>query len=75
MSDNELFKIPEEALKKIRTQKEFEDFFQQLYKQGVEALLQAEINEHLGYPKVSIRSATYFANGRIRLSSPTKNQC
>ena len=51
MSDNELFKIPEEALKKIRTQKEFEDFFQQLYKQGVEALLKAEINEHLGYPK------------------------
>lgn len=51
MSDNDLFKIPEEALKKIRTQKEFEDFFQQLYKQGVEALLNAEINEHLGYPK------------------------
>ena len=24
---------------------------------------------------VSIRSATYFANGRIRLSSPAKNQC
>jgi len=24
---------------------------------------------------VSIRSATYFANGGIRLSSPTKNQC
>jgi len=51
MSDNDLFKIPEEVLKKIRTQKEFEDYFQQLYKQGVEALLKAEINEHLGYPK------------------------
>ncbi len=24
---------------------------------------------------VSIRPATYFANGRIRLSSPAKNQC
>ncbi len=51
MSDNELFKIPEEALKKIRTQEEFEDFIQRLYKQGVAALLKAEINEHLGYPK------------------------
>ena len=39
MIDNELFKVPEEALKKIRTQKEFEAFFQELYKQGVEALL------------------------------------
>ena len=43
MSDNELFKIPEEALKKIKTQAEFEDFIQRLYKQGVEALLKAEI--------------------------------
>ena len=51
MSDNELFKIPEEALKKIKTQEEFEDFIQRLYKQGVEALLKAEIKEHLGYPK------------------------
>jgi putative transposase len=51
MSDNELFKIPEEALKKIKTQAEFEDFIQRLYKQGVEALLKAEIKEHLGYSK------------------------
>lgn len=41
MSDNELFKIPEEALKKIKTQEEFEDYIQRLYKQGVEALLKA----------------------------------
>lgn len=51
MSENELFKIPEEALKKIKTQEEFESFIQELYKQGVEALLKAEIKEHLGYPK------------------------
>jgi len=51
MSDNELFKIPEEALKKIKTQEEFEDYIQRLYKHGVEALLKAEIKEHLGYPK------------------------
>jgi putative transposase len=51
MSDNELFKIPEEALKKIKSQEEFEEFIQRLYKQGVESLLKAEINEHLVYPK------------------------
>jgi putative transposase len=51
MSENELFKIPEEVLKKIKTQEEFESYFQELYKQGVEALLKAEIGEHLGYPK------------------------
>ena len=50
-NENELFKIPEEALKKIRTQEEFEDYFQTLYKKGVEALLNAEIKEHLGYSK------------------------
>lgn len=51
MSENELFKIPEEALKKIKSQEEFEEFIQRLYKQGLEALLKAEINEHLGYDK------------------------
>jgi len=51
MNENELFKIPEEALKKIKTQEEFESYFQELYKQGVEALLKAEISDHLGYPK------------------------
>ena len=51
-NENELFNIPEEALKKIRTQEEFEDYFQTLYKKGVEALLKAEIiKEHLGYSK------------------------
>jgi putative transposase len=51
MSEKDLFKIPEEALKKIKTREEFESYFQELYKQGVEALLKAEIDEHLGYPK------------------------
>jgi putative transposase len=53
MNNEEKFKIPEEALKKIKTQAEFESFIQELYKQGVEALLKAEMHEHLGYPKHS----------------------
>ena len=51
MSEKDLFRIPEEALKKIRTREEFESYFQELYKQGIESLLKAEIDEHLGYPK------------------------
>lgn len=53
MNNEEKFKIPEDALKKIKTQAEFESFIQELYKQGVEALLKAEMHEHLGYPKHS----------------------
>jgi putative transposase len=51
MKDDELFKIPEEALRKIKTHKEFDDYFQELYKQGIQAFLKAEIDEHLGYAK------------------------
>lgn len=58
MNDDEKFKIPEEALKKIKTQAEFESFFQELYNQGVEALLKAEINKHLGYPSILHRVKT-----------------
>ena len=51
MKDDELFKIPEEALRKIKTHKEFDDYFQELYKQGIQTFLKAEIDEHLGYSK------------------------
>lgn len=51
MKDDELFKIPEEALRKIKTHKEFDDYFQELYKQGIQAFLKAEIDEHLGYAR------------------------
>ena len=45
------FKIPEEALKKIKSQSELDDFFSDLYKQAVEGMLKAEMKEHLGYEK------------------------
>jgi len=51
MKDDELFKIPEEALRKIKSLKEYDDYFHELYKQGIEAMLKAEMGEHLGYPK------------------------
>jgi putative transposase len=73
MSENELFKIPEEVLKKIKTQEEFESYFQELYKQGVEALLKAEIGEHLGYPKhdASGKNSGNSRNGASRKTLKT----
>ncbi len=45
------FKIPDEALKKIKSQSELDDFFSDLYKQAVEGILKAEMKVHLGYEK------------------------
>ena len=45
------FQIPEEALSKIKSQSELDDFFSDLYKQAVEGMLKAELNDHLGYEK------------------------
>lgn len=51
MKDEPLFQIPEEDLKKIKTFKEYDDYFHTLYKQGIQALLKAEMEQHLGYSK------------------------
>jgi len=45
------FQIPDEALRKIKSQTELDDFFHGLYKQAVEGMLKAEMDEHLGYQK------------------------
>ena len=50
-NENDEFQIPPEALKKIKSQAELDDFFHGLYKQAVEGMLRAEMDEHLGYPK------------------------
>jgi len=49
--EKDKFKIPEEALSKIKSKEELEDFFHDLYKQAVEGMLKAEMDEHLGYRK------------------------
>jgi transposase-like protein len=49
------FQIPEEALKKIKSQAELDEFFHGLYKQAVEGMLKAEMDDHLGYQKHQIK--------------------
>ena len=45
------FQIPEETLRKIKSQGELDNFLHGLYKQAIEGMLKAEMNENLRYPK------------------------
>jgi putative transposase len=51
MEEEKEFSIPDDALKKIKTQAELDDFFHKLYKQAIENMLKAEMDDHLGYKK------------------------
>jgi transposase-like protein len=57
------FQIPEEALRKIKSQSELDDFFHGLYKQAVEGMLKAEMDEHLGYEKHQSKPGDNSRNG------------
>src|SRR5688500_19280070 len=41
----------EELIKEIKTKEEFDTIKDQLFKRGIESLLNAEMTAHLGYPK------------------------
>ncbi len=43
--------LPKDFFKQFKSKEEFHSFFNDLFKQGVEEMLQAELEEHLGYPK------------------------
>lgn len=51
MEDDVPFEIPEEQLKKMKTQEELEAYISKLYKHAVQTMLKAELDEHLGYKK------------------------
>jgi len=43
--------LPKDFFKQFKNKEEFHSFFNDLFKQGVEEMLQAELDEHLGYHK------------------------
>jgi transposase-like protein len=45
--------LPKNFFKQFKSKEEFQDFFQDLFKQGVQEMLQGELDEHLGYEKHS----------------------
>jgi len=51
--DTNKFQLPKDFFKQFKNKEEFNDFFQSLFKDGVEAMLEAELDEHLGYEKHS----------------------
>lgn len=51
--EKEKITMPEDFFKQFKTKEEFKGFFNDLYKQGVEAMLQAELDAWLGYEKYS----------------------
>lgn len=52
MESNKL-DLPKDFFKQFKNKEEFQDFFQTLFKQGVEEMLKGELDEHLGYEKHS----------------------
>ena len=51
--DNQQSKFPKDFFKQFKSKEEFHSFFNGLFKQGVEEMLKAELDEHLGYEKHS----------------------
>lgn len=45
--------LPKDFFKQFKNKEEFQSFFNDLFKQGVEEMLQAELDDHLGYEKYS----------------------
>ena len=45
--------LPKDFFKQFKNKEEFQTFFSQMFKQGVEEMLKAELDDHLGYDKHS----------------------
>lgn len=52
-TSQEKLTFPKEFFKQFKNKEEFKSFFNDLFKQGVEEMLQAELDEYLGYEKYS----------------------
>ena len=52
-SDQQQPFLPKDFFKQFKSKEDFHSFFNSLFKQGVEEMLQAELDEHLGYEKYS----------------------
>lgn len=61
--DKDQSKFPKGFFKQFKNKEEFQSFFSNLYKQGVEQILQAELDGHLGYGKHS-REGNNSGNSR-----------
>lgn len=68
-SVSEQLNLPKDFFKQFKDKDSFQRFFQSLFKEGVESMLQAELDEHLGYQKHSIEG---YNSGNSRNGSSKK---
>jgi putative transposase len=50
MEENNLG-LPKDFFKQFKDKEQFQEFFQEMFKQGVNEMLQGELDSHLGYEK------------------------
>lgn len=62
-NDQQKPQLPKDFFKQFKNKEEFQDFFSQMFKQGVEEMLKAELDDHLGYEKHS-REGHHSGNSR-----------
>jgi len=73
--DSNPLDLPKDFFKQFKDKDQFNDFFASFFKQGVEAMLKAELDEHLGYDKHSVEgyksgnSRNGFSKKRVKTES------
>lgn len=55
--------LPRDFFKRFKNKEEFHSFFNDLFKQGIEEMLQAELDQHLGYEKYA-KAGHHTGNSR-----------
>ena len=68
-----LNELPEDFFKRFKSGKEFQNFMDALFKRGVQQMLEAEIDEHLGYDKHEKAKAGNTRNGKQGKTIKTTN--
>ena len=72
MNPKDLEAFAKEAAKSIKTEADLDDFRQMLTKVTVEAALNAELDDHLGYDKNATSTNTNSRNGKTRKTLKTE---
>jgi putative transposase len=68
MKENKLG-LPADFFKQFKSKEQFQEFFQEMFKEGGQQMLQGELDEHLGYEKHSQEGRN---SGNSRNGSSTK---
>ena len=66
---NDKLNLPSDFFHQFKTASDLEEFFRDLYKEGVQQMLKAEMDEHLGYEKYSAQG---FNTGNSRNGASKK---